>query len=50
MHILSRIGGNFMYVSEFWCGVLATILIEIIALVGYTISDSRKKKDKSKEK
>ena len=26
-----------MYINEFWCGVLATIGVEFIALIGYSI-------------
>lgn len=26
-----------MYISEFWCGVLATIGVELFALIGYAI-------------
>ena len=37
-----------MYISEFWCGVLATIGVEVIAIVGYAISISFKSKKKEK--
>ena len=35
-----------MYVPEFVCGVVATILAEIILLVAYVIYDDIKKKRK----
>lgn len=35
-----------MYISEFWCGVIFTILLEVAALVIYGIVDSMKKKKK----
>ena len=33
-----------MYIPPFWCGVIATILSEVIALVVYAIYLSRKGK------
>ena len=36
-----------MYINEFWCGVLATIGVEFIALIGYSI---QLKKIKSEDK
>lgn len=35
-----------MYISPFWCGVIATILGEAVALVVYGIVDLMKKKKK----
>ncbi len=36
-----------MYINDFWCGVIATVLVELIAIIGYAISTSKKtKKDK----
>lgn len=35
-----------MYISEFICGIGATILTEIVLLIVYAIYDSRKKKKK----
>ncbi len=35
-----------MYISEFVCGIGATILAEIVLLIVYAIYDSRKKKRK----
>ena len=40
-----------MYISEFWCGALATILIElglVMAYGMYTSFEDKKKKDKNK--
>ena len=34
-----------MYISQFWCGVLATIGVEFIALIGYAIQQNMKKKE-----
>lgn len=41
-----------MYISEFWCGVLATIGVEFVALIGYSIQLylKEKKKIKSEDK
>ena len=33
-----------MYISEFVCGIGATILAEIVLLIVYAIYDSRKKR------
>lgn len=33
-----------MYIPEFWCGVIATILVECIAIVAYGIYLNIKKK------
>ena len=38
-----------MYISEFWCGVLATIEVEFIALIGYAIQLDINKKKKEKK-
>lgn len=35
-----------MYISEFWCGVGATILFELVALISYAIYDNERRKDK----
>lgn len=35
-----------MYINEFWCGVLATIGVEFIALIGYSIQLYLKEKNK----
>lgn len=35
-----------MYISEFVCGIVATILAEIVLLIVCAIYDSRKKKRK----
>lgn len=35
-----------MYIPDFACGVLATILVEIVLLVGAAIYQIRKKKQK----
>lgn len=32
-----------MYIPEFWCGVVATVILEIIFLIGYSIFKGRKK-------
>lgn len=39
-----------MYINEFWCGVIATIIAEIIASIGLVIwafkeTDANKKQD-----
>jgi hypothetical protein len=39
---LTADGGDKMYISEFACGILATIGVEILLLIGYAIV--RKKK------
>lgn len=40
-----------MYISEFWCGVIATIGLEFIALIGYSIQlDINKNKKEKGEK
>ncbi len=33
-----------MYINSFWCGVIATILVELGAIIGYAIYDHYKKK------
>lgn len=33
-----------MYISEFWCGVIATVVLEIGFLIGYAIYLNCKKK------
>lgn len=38
-----------MYISEFWCGVLATIGVEFIALICYAIQLDINKKKKEKK-
>lgn len=38
-----------MYISEFWCGVLATIGVEFMALIGYAIQLDINKKKKEKK-
>lgn len=35
-----------MYIPDFWCGVGATIIVEIVAIVIAFIIDTRKKKKK----
>lgn len=35
-----------MYISEFWCGVFATILTELFILIGYGVWIGSKNKDK----
>ena len=37
-----------MYIPEFWCGVVATIVVEVIGIVIWAIADTHKKK-KAKE-
>lgn len=37
-----------MYINEFWCGVLATIGVELIALIGYSIQLYLKEKKRKK--
>lgn len=32
-----------MYIPEFWCGVAATIIIEILLLIAFSISRREKK-------
>ena len=32
-----------MYIEPFWCGVIATVIVEIGALVAYAIYDNAKK-------
>ena len=34
-----------MYIPEFWCGVIATILAEIIIAIVYSITADKKRKD-----
>lgn len=29
-----------MYISEFWCGVGATLLVELAAIISYVIYDN----------
>ena len=38
-----------MYIPEFWCGVIATIGIEFVVLVGYGIWQNLKGKNNGKE-
>lgn len=38
-----------LYISEFWCGVIATIGVEFIALIGYAIQLDINKKKKEKK-
>lgn len=33
-----------MYIPEFWCGVIATVVFEVAALIGYGIYLNCKKK------
>lgn len=33
-----------MYINPFWCGVIATILVELGAIIIYAIYDSKKDK------
>lgn len=33
-----------MYIDPFWCGVAATLITEVVALVGYAIFLGTKKK------
>lgn len=35
-----------MYINPFWCGVVATILVELGLIIGYAIYDNAKKKEK----
>ena len=35
-----------MYIPEFWCGVAATIIVEIAAIIIWYLVDTRKKKKK----
>lgn len=35
-----------MYINEFWCGVLVTIGVEFIAIIGYSIQLYLKEKNK----
>lgn len=37
-----------MYISEFWCGVFATILTELSIIIGYRVWIGIKNKDKNK--
>lgn len=37
-------GGNEMYIPEFWCGVLATILVIVAAIIIAAIVMNRKDK------
>ena len=32
-----------MYIPEFWCGVAATIIVEILLLIAFSISRREKK-------
>lgn len=32
-----------MYIPEFWCGVAATIVTEVIAAIAYAVYSSHKK-------
>lgn len=34
-----------MYIPEFWCGVAATILVEVAALIVYVIYFNAKRKN-----
>lgn len=33
-----------MYIPEFWCGVFATIVVEIVASIAYSQFQSRRRK------
>ncbi len=35
-----------MYIPEFWCGVVATIITEVIIAIAYSIYADHKKGDK----
>lgn len=37
-----------MYISEFWCGALATIGVEFVALIVYAIQQSIKQNKEGK--
>lgn len=37
-----------MYISPFWCGVAATIIVEVVGLIIYAIVDDIKKKKRKK--
>lgn len=43
-----RGGVTIMYISEFWCGVLATIGVEFVALIGYAIQQTIKQNKEGK--
>lgn len=32
-----------MYIPEFWCGVITTLLVEVIALIGVAIYHKERK-------
>lgn len=39
-----------MYIPEFWCGVGATIAVEIVGLIGIAIWQEKKVKEQQNEK
>jgi len=38
-----------MYVPEFWCGVIATIVFELILIIVYAINQNYKKRVKDEK-
>lgn len=38
-----------MYIPEFWCGAIATILIEFSAIIAYSFYFNVRKKEKDQE-
>ena len=38
-----------MYIPEFWCGVIATIVAEIVGTIAVTIFLTKENKDTKKE-
>lgn len=38
-----------MYISEFWCGVGATLIAEVVLIIFYAIYDNHKKKGDKKK-
>jgi hypothetical protein len=35
-----------MYISQFWCGVIVTIVAEILLIIGFAIQQTMKDKEK----
>lgn len=38
-----------MYIPPFWCGVIATIVVELILIIAYAINQNSKKRVKDEK-
>lgn len=38
-----------MYIPEFWCGVVVTLVVEVVAVIAYAVYSDHKKGEKKGE-